>query len=66
MTELHTHFVNEKQAELFIRRKGFHPIDCDGIAVLLPNYKLEYAEEVVFSLRKLGPFSMVKAEGIEL
>ena len=66
VTELHPHFTTEKQAALFIKRKNFHRLDCDGIPVLLPNYRLEYAEEVIFDLKRIGPFAMVKTEGIGL
>lgn len=66
ITELHTHFVSEKQAQLFIKRQHFHPIHTPDTVVLLPNYRLELQKEIVFDLRKIGPFAMVKATGIDL
>ena len=66
VTELHTHFVSEKQAALFIRRKGFHPVEADGFSVLLPNYRLQLSGEIRFGLKKLGPIRLVQSEGIAL
>ena len=66
VTELHIHFVTEKQAAGFVARKGFHPMSTDCCTVYLPNYRLTYADTVTFDLRSLGPIKMVRCEGISL
>lgn len=52
VTELHIHFTSEKQAELFQKRQGFHRFETELGEVLLPNYRLQYAETITFGLKK--------------
>ena len=66
VTELHIHFVTEKQAAGFVQRRGFHPVRTDCCTVYLPNYRLTYADSVTFDLRSIGPFHTVRCEGISL
>lgn len=64
VSELHVHFVSDKQANLFIKRQGFHPYETDIGLVLLPNYRLEYEDTVVFDLRKVLFINLIKTSGI--
>lgn len=66
VTELHTHFIEDKQVEAFIKRQGFHPYDTDMGKVLLPNYRLTYSEEVTFGIKKVLFFNIVTVEGVKL
>lgn len=52
VTELYIHFTSEKQSELFQKRQGFHRFETELGEVLLPNYRLQYAEVVTFGLKK--------------
>ena len=65
-SELHIHFVSDKQAELFVRRKGFHRYETNLGTVLLPNYRLEIAPVVTFKLKKVLFIKMVTCDGIKL
>lgn len=64
ITELHTHFVSDKQAELFVSRQGFHPYETEHGKILLPNYRLSYDPVVSFDIKKVLFFNILKADGI--
>lgn len=49
-----------------MKRKKFHPVRTDCCMVYLPNYVLSFADKVVFDLRSIGPFHLVRCEGISL
>lgn len=66
VTELHVHFVSERQAELFKKRKKFQGISTEMGEVLLPPYHLEYEQTVKFFLKKVLFLKMVGYEGIRL
>lgn len=64
VTELHTHFVDDKQSELFVKRQGFHTYETELGKVLLPNYRLEYDKEVIFGIKKVLFWHVVTVKGI--
>ena len=66
ITELHTHFVSDKQADLFIKRQGFHSYDTEFGKVLLPNYRLDYDDIISFDLRRFLFVNTIKVTGISL
>lgn len=66
VTELHVHFVNEKQTEAFKKRSRFRAVQTEVGEVLLPPYKLEYAPVITFGLKKLWFIRYVTQEGISL
>lgn len=65
VTELYSHIVSEKKAaEFLIKRFVAKPAPVGQ--VLLPPYRLSYAETVTFSLRSFLGVKSVRQEGIEL
>ena len=66
ITELHLHFTDEKQAALFQKRKNFHRVPTEMGEVLLPNYRLEYADTVTFGLKKVLFWHLLTQTGIKL
>ena len=65
VTELYTHFVSEKKAAEF-KRKRYVVRHTPLGAVLLPPYRLEYADTITFSLRSFLGVKSVRQEGIRL
>lgn len=65
ITELYAHLVSEKKAAEF-KRKRFVAFQTDMGEVLLPPYRLHYADTVRFSLRSFLGIKSVRYEGIEL
>ena len=67
ITELHMHLVRPGQAEEFISRKGYRAASLEEEGeVLLPPYRLEYDDEVIFDLRKFWIFRSIVGSGIRL
>lgn len=66
VTELHSHLISEKAAAGFIKRQGFRSLSIPEGQVLLPKYRLEYADDVVFDVKKVLFITMVKCQGIAL
>ncbi len=65
VTELYSHIVSEKKAAEFLRKR-FVAKPAPVGQVLLPPYRLSYAETVTFSLRSFLGVKSVRQEGIEL
>lgn len=63
--ELHVHFVDDKQAEYFKSKKRFRERETEMGAVLLPPYRLEYDEIVVFGLKSFLGFKYITQKGIK-
>ena len=66
VTELYVHLIRDKQAEYFKAKKGFRSVQTEFGEVLLPPYRLEYDDTVVFGLKKLWIFRSVSYSGIRL
>ena len=66
VTELHVYLANDKQAEFFKTKKKYKGHQTDLGEVLLPNYRLEYEETVVFGLKKFLFIRYVTYKGIRL
>lgn len=66
VTELHVFIANDKTAKFYKAEKRYKGIETEVGEVLLPPYRLEYEEEIVFDLKKVLCFKMVKYEGIKL
>ena len=65
VTELYPHIVSKKKAAEFLRKR-FVAKPAPVGQVLLPPYRLSYAETVTFSLRSFLGVKSVRQEGIEL
>lgn len=66
VTELYVHLIKEKQAEYFKQKKNFRGIPTEHGEVLLPSYRLEYADTITFGLKRFWIFHSIKYSGIQL
>ncbi len=66
VTELHVHFVSDRQTELFKTRQKFRAVQTAMGEVLLPPYRLEYAPVITFGLKKICFLRYITQEGISL
>lgn len=66
VTELHVFLADDKTSNFYKSQKKYKGIETEVGEVLLPPYRLEYEEEIVFDLKKVLCFKMVKYEGIRL
>lgn len=64
ISELHVHFVDERQTDYFKTKKQYYSVNTDMGEVLLPRYKLNYEEEIVFGLKKFWIFKSIAYKGI--
>ncbi len=64
ISELHVHFVDERQTEIFKTKKRYRSVQTEMGEVLLPHYKLNYEEEIVFGLKKFWIFKSISYKGI--
>ena len=65
VTELYPHIVSEKKAAEFLKKR-FVAKPAPVGEVLLPPYRLHYADTVTFSLRSFLGVKSLRQEGIEL
>ena len=66
VTELHIHFVSDKQSAFFREKKGYRAVEAPLGSVLLPPYRLEYGETVTFELKSFLGIKHLKCKGIKL
>lgn len=66
VTELHVFLANEKTTKFYKAQKKYKGIETEVGEVLLPPYRLEYDNEILFDLKKVLCFKMVKYKGINL
>lgn len=66
VTELHVFLADDKTSNFYKVQKKYKGIETEVGEVLLPPYRLEYKDEIVFDLKKVLCFKMVKYEGIHL
>ena len=64
ISELHVHFVDERQTDIFKKKYRYRGVQTEMGEVLLPHYKLNYDEEVVFGLKKFLCFRTISYKGI--
>lgn len=64
VTELHVHLINEKQADYFKTKKHFRSREVSEGEVLLPPYRLEYADTITFGLKSFLWIKYVTHKGI--
>ena len=64
ISELHVHFVDERQTDIFKKKHRYRGIETETREVLLPHYKLNYDEEIVFGLKKFLCFRSISYTGI--
>lgn len=66
VTELHVRFLNEKMARVFKEKKHFKSHETDVGEVLLPPYRLEYEDRVIFGLKSFLGIRYLTHQGIRL
>ena len=66
VTELHVFLADDKTSNFYKSQKKYKGIETEVGEVLLPPYRLEYEEEIVFDIKKVLCFKIVKYEGIKL
>lgn len=64
ISELHVHFVDERQTDIFKKKHRYRSVETEMGEVLLPHYKLNYDDEVVFGLKKFWCFRSISYTGI--
>ncbi len=64
ISELHVHFADAKQTEFFKTKKQYYSVNTEMGEVLLPRYKLNYEEKIVFGLKKFWIFKSISYKGI--
>ena len=64
ISELHVHFVDARQTEFFKTKQRYYSVNTEMGEVLLPRYKLNYEEEIVFGLKKFWIFKSISYKGI--
>lgn len=64
ISELHVHFVDARQTDFFKTKKQYYSIDTEMGEVLLPRYKLNFEDEIVFGLKKFWIFRSIAYKGI--
>lgn len=62
--ELHVHLIDEKQADYF-KKKRYVSKNTEVGEVLLPPYKLQYAENIVFGIKRVFFFHFLTYTGIQ-
>ena len=66
IAELHVHFVDKRQTEIFKTKKQYYSVETQMGEVLLPHFKLTFDEEIVFGLKKFLFFKSVSYKGIKI
>lgn len=66
ITEFSVHFVTEKQAEYFVKKKKFRRVKTELGEVLLPNYHLEYDDAITFGMKSFWFINWLTQTGIRL
>ena len=64
ISELHVHFVDDRQTEIFKKKHRYRGVETEMGEVLLPHYKLNYDEEIVLGLKKFLCFRSISYTGI--
>ncbi len=66
VTELHVRFLNEKMARAFKEKKHFRSHETELGEVLLPPYRLEYEDKVIFGLKSFLGIKYITHQGMKL
>ena len=66
MTDLHVFLANERQMKLFKEEKKYKSIKTDVGEVLMPVYKFDMDEEIVFGLKSAWIFKSLTYKGIRI
>ena len=64
ISELHVHFVDARQTEYFKTKQRYYSVNTEMGEVLLPRYKLNFEDEIVFGLKKFWIFKSISYKGI--
>lgn len=66
VTELHVFLADTKRADFFEKKKGYRSRDTECGKVLLPPYRLEYEDTIVFGLKTFLGIKRLTYKGITL
>lgn len=66
IAELHVHFVDERQTEIFKKKKQYSSVATEMGEVLLPHFKLTFEDEIIFGLKKFWIFKSISYKGIAI
>ena len=66
MTDLHVFLANERQMKLFKDEKKYKSIKTSVGEVLMPIYKFEVDEKIVFGLKSTWIFKSLTYKGIRI
>ena len=66
VTEIYCRYVRESFADYLEEKKGYRSIPTAVGRVLLPPYRLEYAETIRFFVKKTWIFRQLCVDGIKL
>lgn len=66
ITDLHVYIVDDERAKYFKEKKRYRSVKTSVGEVLLPVYKLDFDEKVIFGLKTFWIFKSVKYSGIRL
>ena len=66
IAELHVHFVDERQTEIFKTKKQYSSVTTEMGEVLLPHFKLTFEDEIIFGLKKFLIFKSISYKGIAI
>lgn len=66
IAELHVHFVDERQTEIFKTKKQYSSVTTEMGEVLLPHFKLTFEDEIIFGLKKFWIFKSISYKGIAI
>ena len=66
VSELFVRLADKEHASYLVEKKRFRERTADGFSVLLPNYILEYDEEVHFSFRHALFLRLLHVDGAHL
>ena len=64
ISELHVHFADARQTEYFKTKQRYYSVNTEMGEVLLPRYKLNYEDEIIFGLKKFWIFKSISYKGI--
>ena len=66
ITELYVHLINDRLTKFYKEEKHFKSIETSAGEVLLPRYRLDYDEEIIFGLKRNWIFKSIDYQGIHL
>lgn len=66
IAELHVHFVDERQTDIYKNKKQYYSVSTEIGEVLLPHFKLTFDDEIILGLKKIWIFKSISYRGIKI